>query len=360
MTNKRIFKGLLLIVLLMLSGCAEKPKMRVLWPPLPDRPRMEWIQTMYSEDDFPKSKGGKLAEKLMGPGAPAAFLRPFGIVSDGKGRIYVSDPDARAVKVVDFNARQIRLLTNSPAFRIPLGMALDSKGNLYVADAGAGRVAVFGTEGEPRFSLEDDQIKKPAYVALREDLGRIYVSDGGGHKIGVFDLKGKFLFAIGSQGSGDGEFMAPQGIAFDRQGRLYVADQHNARIQVFNAEGKFLSKFGERGDQQWHFEGPKDLAFDSEGNLHILDYRKSALVTYRPDGTLLLLSGGGGPNASPVAFALPSGISIDSGDRIYIADSFNQRISVWQYLSEAYVKENPFDEATRKAQEELVRKKLGK
>lgn len=361
MMMKTAYKGIFLVALLFLGGCAaEQQAMRVLWPPLPERPRMEWIQVLYSEDDFSKSKKEKLVEKMVGPSALPAFKRPFGIASDGTGRVYVSDVDDRSVKVVDFNSRSILPLTGARSFGIPLGLALDQKKNLYVADAGARSVMVFTPEHRLLLSFGNEHLTKPAYLALKEDMGRIYVSDGMAHKIAVFDSKGKFLFEFGERGAGDGQFTSPQGLAFDRQGRLYVADQHNARIQVFDAEGKFLSKFGERGDKQWHFEGPKDLAFDSEGNLHILDYRKSALVTYTPDGKLLLFTGGGGPTTSPVAFALPSALFIDSGDRIYIADSFNQRIALWQYLSDAYIAAHPFDEATRKAQEELLRKKIGK
>jgi hypothetical protein len=110
---------------------------------------------------------------------------------------------------------------------------------------------------------------------------------------------------------------------------------------VFDADGKFLYTFGERADRISGFEGPKDLAFDSEGNLHILDVRKSALLSYSPDGKLLLFTGGERAMNSPVGFAMPASIWIGKDDRLYITDSFNMRFSVWQYLSEAYLREHP-------------------
>ena len=42
-----------------------------------------------------------------------------------------------------------------------------------------------------------------------------------------------FITKWGTQGSGDGQFVYPFGIAVHSSGRVYVADDHNYRIQVF-------------------------------------------------------------------------------------------------------------------------------
>jgi len=40
---------------------------------------------------------------------------------------------------------------------------------------------------------------------------------------------------LGSEGSGEGQFLAPTGLAVSRTGaRLYVADSNNHRVQYFN------------------------------------------------------------------------------------------------------------------------------
>ena len=58
------------------------------------------------------------------------------------------------------------------------------------------------------------------------------------------------LIKWGSEGSGDGEFGNPCGIAVGGEGQVYVADYTKNRIQVFDSEGQFLWKWGERFD--WH------------------------------------------------------------------------------------------------------------
>jgi NHL repeat len=42
------------------------------------------------------------------------------------------------------------------------------------------------------------------------------------------------LLTFGSQGSGDGQFILPDGVAVDRAGNIVVADTDNFRIQVFD------------------------------------------------------------------------------------------------------------------------------
>ena len=56
----------------------------------------------------------------------------------------------------------------------------------------------------------DGQLTAPKGVALASD-GSIFVTDSGNHRIEKFDANGKFLFAFGSQGSGDGMFQEPWG-----------------------------------------------------------------------------------------------------------------------------------------------------
>jgi DNA-binding beta-propeller fold protein YncE len=52
-----------------------------------------------------------------------------------------------------------------------------------------------------------------------------------------------FKLAFGSQGSGDGQFNLPFGVAVDGAGNVYVADTFNNRIQKLSSNGEFIFKF---------------------------------------------------------------------------------------------------------------------
>lgn len=60
------------------------------------------------------------------------------------------------------------------------------------------------------------------------------------HRIQVFDVNGRSLSTFGSEGSEDGQFKFPRGVAVDDQGYIIVGDSGNNRIQVFAPDGSFL------------------------------------------------------------------------------------------------------------------------
>jgi DNA-binding beta-propeller fold protein YncE len=52
-----------------------------------------------------------------------------------------------------------------------------------------------------------------------------------------------FVIKWGQEGSGDGQFINPFGVATDSSGNVYVADTYNHRIQKFSSNGVFLTKW---------------------------------------------------------------------------------------------------------------------
>src|SRR5689334_22291807 len=83
------------------------------------------------------------------------------------------------------------------------------------------------------------------FMAPIDDEHVVYAADG---KIVVRNFREvkKTFFA---QGSGDGQFKTPRGVAVDhRNGNIIVADNLNHRVQVIDQNGKFLMKFGSRGE----------------------------------------------------------------------------------------------------------------
>lgn len=341
---------LLLALSLLLSGCAAKEQLpRLVWPPPPEEPRLEFVGNYSSEDSFEKSEGQLFAKKMLGSQGQATFATPFGIASDGKGLVYISDIHLHNVRIYDFNEKTVNFLTKNTQMGTPLGLAIDSQGNLYVADSALGKILVYGPDHQPLKNIAHEELTKPAYLTVNEKLGRLYVSDGVKHRVVVFSLTGEYLFTIGKHGDYPGMFFSPQGLTFGPDGNLYVADMFNARVQVLTPEGEFIRMFGERGDQIGQFELPKDLAFDSEGNLHVVEGRRSDLMTFTPEGRILLITGGGKPDTSPFGFGTPRSIAIDANDRIYIAEATNKRFTIWQYMSAPYLAKKPYTAEDRQA-----------
>lgn len=348
------------LLLLLAGGCTVPQRPIAVWPPPPDEPRLLWVNTVYSEDDFDKTGFQVFTEKLLGKPDLNFFKKPVSVASDGKGTMYVADLDLQNVRVYDFNKREQNILTKSP-FRVVIGVAVDAAGRLYVVDAGMRTVNVFNPDRSPAGSFTHPDFKKPGYVAVNDALGRIYVTDTLAHKVFAFDRSGNLLFTFGRGGDREGALHGPQGIAVAPSGEVAVADTLNARVQIFDADGNFVRAFGERGDQPGQFEFPSGVAFDSEGHLYVADARKAALLVYSLDGTLLMLVGGERSAETSVALSHPAGIAIDAQDRLFITDRLNLCVVIWQYLSErskaALAQDSRYQEWTRRTLEK--RRALG-
>jgi sugar lactone lactonase YvrE len=82
-------------------------------------------------------------------------------------------------------------------------------------------------------------------------------------------------------------------------------------------------------------DSPVDVDFGSDGTLYIADTGNSCIRAVAPDGTIRTVAGvcgtrGDGTDGDAATEGLlsrPYGIAID-GDRIYIADTWNNRVRV--------------------------------
>ena len=84
------------------------------------------------------------------------------------------------------------------------------------------------------------------------------------HKVQIFNSNGNFIRSFGRQGSNQGEFNCPYGIAFDKDGKIFVADHSNNRMQVFNGEGRYMGMFGREGSLDSQLMSPMGLSLDSQ------------------------------------------------------------------------------------------------
>lgn len=316
--------------LIFLASCGPPPRSpepdNLFWPLPPDPPKIQYIQSIYTEDDI--GRVYTLKEKLFGKDYADTMGRPYG-VRTRQGNFLVSDIALRRVLIFDLVNKRLRILGEEGAMITPASAAADRSGNVYVADTGGAKVAVYGPDGAYRtaFILKGS---KPVAVALNEALGRLYAVDREGHRVVVFGLDGARLFEFGERGIDDGKFNIPLDITVGANGDVYVLDAGNFRVQIFTADGGFLSKFGTVGDRPGMFSNPKGLALDSEGHIYVTDAAFCNVQIFDRQGNVLLFIGQLG--SWPGYFHLPAGIAIDENDRIYVADQLNGRIQVFQYL----------------------------
>src|SRR5262249_20631036 len=156
----------------------------------------------------------------------------------------------------------------------------------------------------------------PQALAI-DSKDNLYVSDFSAHDIKKFDSTGKLLATIGEEGKDDGEFVQPSGLYIDADDNLYVCDTFNqpARIQKFNAKGKFLKSWSNS------FFGPRGIGGDGKGRLYVVDTGNHKIQVFNDEGAFQKEWGGMGSGDGK--FREPVGLTVDPQGFVYVADSDN-------------------------------------
>ena len=170
--------------------------------------------------------------------------------------------------------------------------------------------------------------------------GNLWIADGYNDRIQEFSASGKYLSQFGSEGTGNGQFQYPAGIAIATSGNLWVSDMLNYRIQEFSASGTYLSKFGSQGTGNGQFEsgdggneGLYGVTIDANGNLWVPDQNNYRIEEFSATGTYLSQFGSEGTGNGQFGDSSSGGplnIAIDASGNLWVTDSGNFRIQEFQ------------------------------
>ena len=128
----------------------------------------------------------------------------------------------------------------------------------------------------------DSKLNRPIGVAIGHNV--IAFSDYDDHVVKLYSLQGDYRSKFGSRGSGDGQFIHPQGLCFNSKGLLHVVDHGNCRVQVFR-EKVFLFKFGSKGHNPGQFQCPCYIAVDSSDQVYVTDCSNDGSISvFSEDG----------------------------------------------------------------------------
>jgi DNA-binding beta-propeller fold protein YncE len=303
---------------------------KISWPAPPQKARVSYLYSFRAPADlgYRESLGNEIKD-LLGGGEFEGMIRPYALAADDR-MLIVADPGLSAVHIFDHRRKRYWLLNSAAntSFGSPVGAAL-GRNRLYVADSALNRVFVL--DERRRLVGEIGGFERPTGLAYDHAQERLYVADTHAHVVRKYDRDGQFIGSLGERGDADGQFNFPTHLDI-RNGRLFVNDTLNFRVQIFDLEsGQHLGNVGEHGDQAGFFAQPKGIVAGPGGNLFVTEAIFGSVQIFSPKGDYLLDFGSPGPG--PGQFQLPGGLAFWD-NRIYVADSGNRRIQVFEYADQ--------------------------
>jgi sugar lactone lactonase YvrE len=192
-----------------------------------------------------------------------------------------------------------------------------------------GLLRVINPEGAPNYSLSltgdfSKPMDKPMDITSNSSFK--YISDTNNKRIMAFDGSGNFLFSFGEEGTGKGQFKFPYGISTDEEGRVFVADLYNGNISIFDEKGNFIDYFAPDANKNKKVSAPAALRIIDK-KVYVTDIKAHKGYVFDMSGKLLLEVGRPGINDGELNS--PNGITADDEGNIYVVDTGNQRVQVF-------------------------------
>ncbi|HYL78262.1 MAG TPA: hypothetical protein VEU96_28865 [Bryobacteraceae bacterium] len=312
-----------------------------------------------------------------GPAISASLDYPTGILADGAGNIYITEPILSRIRRITpdgniniFAGRGIQDysgdngLATAAGLGYPTALALDAKGSLYFSDGFAhvirkidqnGIITTVAGNGSLGFAGDGGPALQAQFAAPFgidfDSAGNLIVADTFNNRIRAVTPGGTVSTIAGSTTAG---FQGDNGPALEAQlnqplglrvykGAIYFADQANNRIRridlathlITTVAGNGTGAFAGDGGQatQASLNAPVSIGFDPSGNMYIADTGNGAVRIVSPDGTIDTFAGSP-PNFFPVDGGLatdsglrtPVDVSVDTKGNVLIADQANGQI----------------------------------
>jgi sugar lactone lactonase YvrE len=193
-----------------------------------------------------------------------------------------------------------------------------------------------------------------AVIGVTVNNGDIYVVDEDNHRVQIFPTSGanKTIGVSGVPGSDDSHFNFPASVAVDSSGNIYVSDTDNNRIVVYDSADNFKGWMGKctsgsncdtinqhsigftctaatclglgpgSGNNQFNF--PAGLAVDSSNNLYVVDSANHRIQIFDSTGTFKSTI-----NVSGLSSFETAGVAVDKSGNIYVTDTNNHQVQVF-------------------------------
>lgn len=309
-----------------------------------------------------------------GGSAPKQLSNPSGIFVY-HGVIYVADYGNDRIQVFGPNGVYLHSIGNTgegeALLKSPTDVAVDNRGNVYAVDGDSRQIKIYRQNGAYVGKISGPA--RPYALAMVDD--GVFVTDLDNYNITKYSLTGEKIFSFGTLGDGRVQFREIWGVSADSFGKVYVVDREKKTVQVIatdKAAGSDLPldvapptsvrwsrnlpftlgkiAFDRTNSRLYGIDGesgtimvirsgqvekairladriPVAVDLDGQGFPWVFDREESQLLKLDDEGKIILKVGASGSREG--YFSKPSDIHVGRDGLIYVADTNNDRVQLF-------------------------------
>lgn len=309
------------------------------------------------------STNGQNAESVLGQTFPDSSVNYSSATINNPMNVGLNNPKSGTIDT----ANHLAYVTDTNNNRVLVyDLNADNSFPDYAADYVVGQSDFAQTKANRGGGIAANSLRSPSTVAIEPDTGRIFVADTGNNRVLVFaavtasDPTAQYVIGNSNFTSNNSagvvsqsSMYSPSGIAFSGTGaavKAYITDRDFNRVLVFSqiatngqsavtvlGQSDFVMSGTSLG--QSGLAGPSSVAYDASGKLYVADTSNNRIMIWSATissngqaanavlGQTWFYSNSSGASSS--SLNSPQGIGVSSDNAVFVADSNNNRVLVW-------------------------------
>ncbi len=261
------------------------------------------------------------------------------------GEIFVSDSRTNRILIFDQDGFFKFQILGGTEFSGPRDLAVDPEGLILVLGSRGGRALPIELDFDGVFRREvpivgaDAELSQPRLnsIALSPDGARLFLIDDANLRLLIADREGQLTESIDLGANFDEKsridvFVGQVDVYGDR---VLVPITSHGEVRKFDLEGRQVDSIGLKGTGRCELGRPTAAALTDENEYLIVDQQRMLLLRWSAKGNRCLGEYIGIGDA-PGYLYYPFDVALDANGRLYIAQTYDGRVQVYEGLDGAF------------------------
>ncbi|XP_041362214.1 tripartite motif-containing protein 2-like [Gigantopelta aegis] len=257
------------------------------------------------------------------PGTEAVLYKSFGKKGNGYGQLQdavdikcLTDGKVIVTDIVNNKLQMFNRSGRPTAMYIademiePWGLTLTTERNFAVVSRKTRLVSVISSDGQVLGTFGNECFRCPCGIVTTDD-GHFVITDSVANTVSLHNVDGDVLMYFQHDRL---PFKQPRYVTVSSTtGDVIVSDSGNHCLKVFDSSGKFLRRMGAYGTADGCLKFPRGVCTDSLGNIYVADHYNNRISVFSQTGgfSCQLVTSSNGLHH-------PQGVAISSNQNLYI------------------------------------------